>query len=51
MILGKVVRFPATLDEQLQKQLLECSEDIQTTVGDTMCTSDFYEGKCSNWDC
>lgn len=45
VILGKVVRFPTTLDEQLQKQLLECSGDIQTAVGDTMCTFDFYEGQ------
>ena len=45
MILGKHVRFPATLDEQLQKQLLDCSDDILTAVGDTMCTHDFYEGK------
>ena len=39
------MRFPATLDEQLQKQLLDCSDDILTAVGDTMCTHDFYEGK------
>ena len=45
MILGKVVRFPTTLDEQLQKQLLECSGEILTATGNTMCTHDFYEGK------
>lgn len=45
VILGKLVKFPATLDEQLQKQLLECSGDLLTAVGDTMCTHDFYEGK------
>lgn len=45
VILGKVVKFPATLDEQLQKQLLDCSGEILTAVGDTMCTHDFYEGK------
>ena len=45
VILGKVVRFPTTLDEQLQKQLLECSGEILTATGNTMCTHDFYEGK------
>ena len=44
MILGKVTRFPATLDEQLQKQLLDCSDGLLTAVGDTMCAHDFYEG-------
>ena len=46
VILGKVERFPATLNDQLQRQLLECSDDILTAVGNTMCTCDFYEG---NW--
>lgn len=45
VILGKVVRFPTTLDEQLQKQLLECSGEILTATGNTMCTHDFYEGQ------
>lgn len=45
VILGKVVRFPTTLDEQLQKQLLDCSGEILTATGNTMCTHDFYEGK------
>ena len=44
MILGKQVKFPATLDEHLRQQLLECSEDLPTAVGDTMCADDFYEG-------
>lgn len=39
------MRFPTTLDEQLQKQLLECSGEILTATGNTMCTHDFYEGK------
>ena len=41
------MRFPTTLDEDLQQQLLDCSEDLPTAVGDTMCTDDFYEG--NNW--
>lgn len=45
VILGKVVKFPTPLDEQLQKELLDCSGDILTAVGDTMCTHDFYEGE------
>lgn len=45
VILGKVVRFPTPLDKQLQKELLDCSGDILTAVGDTMCTNDFYEGE------
>ena len=45
VILGKVVRFPTPLDKQLQKKLLDCSGDILTAVGDTMCTHDFYEGE------
>ena len=43
------MRFPATLDVQLQKQLLDCSGEILTAVGDTMCTHDFYEGKMNNF--
>ena len=39
------MRFPTTLDEQLQKQLLDCSGEILTATGNTMCTHDFYEGK------
>ncbi|XP_074623267.1 uridine phosphorylase 1-like isoform X2 [Acropora palmata] len=45
VILGKQVRFPTTLDEELQQQLLDCSEDLPTAFGDTMCTDDFYEGQ------
>ncbi|XP_073235923.1 uridine phosphorylase 1-like [Porites lutea] len=45
VILGKVVKFPTPLDEQLRKELLDCSGDILTAVGDTMCTHDFYEGQ------
>lgn len=45
VILGKVVRFPTTLDEQLQKKLFDCSGELLTAVGNTMCTHDFYEGK------
>ena len=45
VILGKVERFPTSLDEQLQKQLLDCSGEILTATGNTMCTHDFYEGK------
>lgn len=45
VILGKRMSFPTTLDEDLQQQLLDCSEDLPTAVGDTMCTDDFYEGQ------
>lgn len=45
VILGKQVSFPTTLDEDLQQQLLDSSEDLPTAVGDTMCTDDFYEGQ------
>lgn len=48
MVLGKrVVRSPV-LDAQLAQELLQCSEDLKefpTVVGNTMCTSDFYEGQ------
>jgi hypothetical protein len=46
IILGKVVRFPATLDDDLRKKLIECSKGtgIPTAEGHTMCTNDFYEG-------
>ena len=38
------MKFPATLDKQLQKELLDCSGELLTVVGDTMCTHGFYEG-------
>ncbi|XP_068750651.1 uridine phosphorylase 1-like isoform X2 [Montipora capricornis] len=45
VILGKRVKFPSTLNEKLQEQVLECSEDLSTAIGDTVCTDDFYEGQ------
>lgn len=48
MVLGKrVVRCPV-LDAQLAQELLQCSKDLKefpTVMGNTMCTSDFYEGQ------
>lgn len=46
VILGKVRKFPATLDEDLRKKLIDCSKnlDIPIAEGHTMCTNDFYEG-------
>ncbi|XP_031556753.1 uridine phosphorylase 1-like [Actinia tenebrosa] len=47
IILGEVVKFPATLDDDLRKQLIECGKDtgIPMAEGHTMCTNDFYEGQ------
>ncbi|KAF6087110.1 uridine phosphorylase 1 [Phyllostomus discolor] len=48
MVLGKrVVRSPV-LDAQLAQELLQSSKDLKefpTVLGNTMCTSDFYEGQ------
>ena len=45
IILGKVVKYSTSLDEQLREQLMDCSEDVPVAVGNTMCTNDFYEGE------
>ncbi|XP_020893249.1 uridine phosphorylase 1 isoform X2 [Exaiptasia diaphana] len=47
VILGKVRKFPATLDEGLRKKLMDCSRDLDIPIVEahTMCTNDFYEGQ------
>ncbi|KAK2570237.1 Uridine phosphorylase 1, partial [Acropora cervicornis] len=35
----------ALLEPVNEQQLLDCSEDLPTAFGDTMCTDDFYEGQ------
>lgn len=47
VVLGKVIVRSTELDEDLGKELLECSKemsDLPTVIGNTMCTYDFYEG-------
>lgn len=48
VVLGKVVTRSTELDVGVSKELLQCSselEDVPTIIGNTMCTSDFYEGQ------
>lgn len=48
VILGKRVVRSTELDEQLVKELVKCSADLNEfpiVVGNTMCTLDFYEGQ------
>ncbi|XP_041102692.1 uridine phosphorylase 1-like [Polyodon spathula] len=48
VILGKTVVRSTDLDEELAQQLLQCSQEIdefKTVIGNTMCTTDFYEGQ------
>ncbi|XP_010176355.1 uridine phosphorylase 1 isoform X2 [Antrostomus carolinensis] len=48
VILGKTVIRSTNLDEQLAKELMQCSKEIgqfNTVIGNTMCTLDFYEGQ------
>ncbi|MBN3273755.1 UPP1 phosphorylase, partial [Polyodon spathula] len=48
VILGKTVIRSTDLDEELAQQLLQCSQEIdefKTVIGNTMCTTDFYEGQ------
>lgn len=47
VVLGKTIIRSTNLDEELAKELLQCSEEINqfnTVIGNTMCTLDFYEG-------
>lgn len=47
VVLGRRVVRGTQLDAQLAHELLQCSADLsdfRTVLGDTMCTSDFYEG-------
>lgn len=51
VILGKTIIRSTNLDDQLAKELMQCSKEINqfnTVIGNTMCTLDFYEGKASN---
>lgn len=46
-ILGQIVKRPAILDQELAKELVNCSrseDDFKVVDGNTMCTLDFYEG-------
>ncbi|XP_029786491.1 uridine phosphorylase 1 isoform X2 [Suricata suricatta] len=48
MVLGKRVVHRVHLDEQLAQELMQCGAELgefPTVLGDTMCTSDFYEGQ------
>ena len=48
VVLGKRSTRPAVLDSELAKELLACQESngVNTILGTTMCTDDFYEGEC-----
>ena len=46
-ILGKLVRRPAVLDQELIQELVDTARDedeFKVVCGKTMCTLDFYEG-------
>uniref|UniRef100_A0A452TWI4 Uridine phosphorylase 1 n=1 Tax=Ursus maritimus TaxID=29073 RepID=A0A452TWI4_URSMA len=48
VVLGKRVVQRTHLDEELAQELMQCSLellDFPTVLGNTMCTSDFYEGQ------
>uniref|UniRef100_A0A8D0HCL3 Uridine phosphorylase n=1 Tax=Sphenodon punctatus TaxID=8508 RepID=A0A8D0HCL3_SPHPU len=48
VILGKSVIRSTDFDDELAKELMECSKEIEqfsTVIGNTMCTLDFYEGQ------
>ncbi|XP_049497179.1 uridine phosphorylase 1 isoform X5 [Panthera uncia] len=48
MVLGKRVVHRTHLDERLAQELMQCGADLRefpTVLGNTMCTSDFYEGQ------
>ncbi|XP_039091606.1 uridine phosphorylase 1 [Hyaena hyaena] len=48
MVLGKRVVHRTHLDERLAQELMQCGADLHefpTVLGNTMCTSDFYEGQ------
>ncbi|KAI0207716.1 Uridine phosphorylase 2 [Lamellibrachia satsuma] len=47
-ILGKLVKRPSELDNELVKDLMSCpreDDEFSTVCGKTMCTLDFYEGQ------
>ena len=46
-VLGKQVVWRTHLDEELAQELMQCALELlqfPTVLGNTMCTSDFYEG-------
>lgn len=45
--LGMIIQHPASLDQELNKELLEVANQIKckAELGITMCTYDFYEGQ------
>ncbi|XP_007942337.1 uridine phosphorylase 1 [Orycteropus afer afer] len=48
VVLGKRVVRSTHLDDQLAQELMQCSKELDefpTVMGNTMCTSDFYEGQ------
>uniref|UniRef100_A0A4W5RVW9 Uridine phosphorylase 1 n=1 Tax=Hucho hucho TaxID=62062 RepID=A0A4W5RVW9_9TELE len=45
VILGNTVVRSTDLDQGLAEELLQCSKDLGTVIGNTMCTMDFYEGQ------
>ncbi|XP_027429767.1 uridine phosphorylase 1 isoform X2 [Zalophus californianus] len=48
VVLGKRVVQRTHLDEELAQELMQCALDLlefPTVIGNTMCTSDFYEGQ------
>ena len=49
VILGKTITRPAILDQELAESLLATQTDntFNTSLGTTMCTDDFYEGRDS----
>lgn len=48
MVLGKPVVQRTRLDEKVAQELMQCALELltfPTVLGNTMCTSDFYEGE------
>lgn len=48
MVLGKPVVQRTCLDEKVAQELMQCASELlkfPTVLGNTMCTSDFYEGQ------
>ncbi|XP_059801386.1 uridine phosphorylase 1-like isoform X1 [Hypanus sabinus] len=48
VVLGVTKSYPTTLSEPLAQEMLNCSKELgkfDTVSGNTLCTSDFYEGQ------
>lgn len=47
IVLGKKMSYPSDLDSKIASELMICGKfsNIPVVSGDTMCTSDFYEGQ------